>query len=379
MDHRVGAPDGARDLFPPIVAALAVVAAVGAVIVDPGTATENVVALAGTVPLVAWGLAPERVSPAGVVVVVSATALFALGSGGLEMWLFVLSLASVACGAREDSTVLAVGALGVAALTPVVAQALHDNLFVVVWVLAMVMPWALGRSDRAQVALGAELMQARDELARQAVVDERRRIARDVHDLVGHGLAAVMLHVTGARHVLHRDPAAADAALADAEAAGRRSLHELGRTLSLLRADGEGGAATPPVPTVADIGPAVAGTRAAGADVGFRSVGDLDRVDPIVGLSLYRVAEEALTNARRHAPDATTDVALAVADDHVALVVESLGPVVPPEASDGDRPRYGLVGMHERMAAVGGEIDAGPTPTGWVVRCRAPLAPEGRR
>ena len=66
-------------------------------------------------------------------------------------------------------------------------------------------------------------------------------------------------------------------------------------------------------------------------------------------------------------------------DDHVALVVESLGPVVPPEASDGDRPRYGLVGMHERMAAVGGEIDAGPTPTGWVVRCRAPLAPEGRR
>jgi signal transduction histidine kinase len=379
VDDRAGAPVGARDLFPPIVAGLAVVTAVGAVIVDPGTTTENVVALVGTVPLVAWGLVPARVSPAAVVVVVSATALFALGSGGLEMWLFVLSLASVACGAREDSIVLAVTALGVATLTPVAAQALHGDVFVFAWVLGMVMPWALGRSDKAQVALGAELMQAREELARQAVLDERRRIARDVHDLVGHGLAAVMLHVAGARHVLHRDPAAAEAALADAEATGRRSLHELGRTLSLLRADGAGGAATPPVPTVADIHRAVESARAAGADAGFRSVGDLERVDPIVGLSLYRVAEEALTNARRHAPDATTDVALVVEGGHVALVVESLGPVAPPDVSDGDRPRYGLVGMHERMSAVGGEVDAGPTPTGWVVRCRAPLAPGGDR
>lgn len=378
VDHRVGAAAGARDLFPPIVAGLAAVAAVTAVVADPGTSSENIVALLGTVPIVAWGLAPRRIPIVAVVALASATALYALGSGGLEMWLFVLSIASVACGAREDSTVLALAGLAIAALTPVVAEIVHHGqTFVVVWVLAMVMPWALGRSDKAQVAMGTELMLAREELARQAVLDERRQIARDVHDLVGHGLAAVMLQVTGARHVLRRDPDAADQALAEAETVGRRSLHELGRTLSLLRADGEGGAALPPVPEIVDIGAAVDGARAAGTDAAYRADGDIGRVDPIVGICLFRVAEEALTNARRHAPEATTDVALTVDGDHVTLVVESLGPVLAPHADDGDRARFGLVGMRERMTAVGGRLDAGPTPTGWLVRCRAPLAPEG--
>jgi signal transduction histidine kinase len=256
----------------------------------------------------------------------------------------------------------------------VVAQIFSDEeIAVPIWILAMVMSWGLGRSDRTQVALGLELMQAREELARQAVLDERRRIAREVHDLVGHGLAAVMLQVTGARHVLRRDADAADEALAEAEATGRRSLHELGRTLSLLRADGDQDGAAPPVPGAGDIPALVDGGRPEGAGA-LRIDGDLDSIDPIVGLSLYRVTEEALTNARRHAPDADTDVVLAVADDHVVLTVESRGPLRSPDPAD-DRPRYGLVGMRERMTAVGGDLDVGPMPAGWIVRCRAPLTP----
>ena len=113
--------------------------------------------------------------------------------------------------------------------------------------------------------------------------------------------------------------------------------------------------------------------RSAGIDDGFRSEGDLARGDPIVGLCLYRVAEEALANVARHAPGAMTDVMLTVDDDQVALVVESMGPSAPADPEDADRPRYGLIGMRERMATIGGEFDAGPTPAGWLVRCRAPI------
>jgi signal transduction histidine kinase len=118
--------------------------------------------------------------------------------------------------------------------------------------------------------------------------------------------------------------------------------------------------------------------RRAGLDVDFTLEGDVGRIDPIVGLSLHRVADEALDNARRHAPRAATDVLLKVEDHAVVLVVESVGPLGAEEgfpSRNADRPRYGVVGMRERMAAVGGNLEAGPTPTGWVVRCRAPLGP----
>jgi signal transduction histidine kinase len=216
-------------------------------------------------------------------------------------------------------------------------------------------------------------------LARQAVLDEKRRVARDVHDLVGHGLAAVLLHVTGARHLLRRDIDEADQALADAEAVGRRSLGELRRTLTVLRVPDADGIVLPPLPGAADIADAVHAARASGVDVCFTLEGDPRQVDPVVGLSLHRVAEEALANARRHAPRAVTDVVLTVEDDVVELSVVTSGPLDADTdteaASDDDRPRYGLVGMQERMAAVGGEFEAGATPGGWAVRCRAPLTP----
>jgi signal transduction histidine kinase len=226
--------------------------------------------------------------------------------------------------------------------------------------------------------LAAALEATRRELAEQAMLEERRRIARDVHDFVGHGLAAVMLQVTSARHVLRRDPDAAEEALRAAEDVGRRSMRELRRTVALLRSDDDDGAVAPPVPvpTGLEIPELVEEARAGGLDVGLHVDGDLASVEPGVGLALHRIAQEALANAARHAPHARTVITVAVGDDEVTLVADTAGPVTPvapPPKAEAGRRSYGVVGMRERASALGGELTAGPTVDGWRVSCRLPL------
>jgi signal transduction histidine kinase len=181
-----------------------------------------------------------------------------------------------------------------------------------------------------------------------------------------------MLQVTSARHVLHRDPAAAEDALLSAEEVGRRSMRELRRTVTLLRSDAEIGVG-PPVPSVSEIRALVDHARAGGLDVELRMPDDLSRVPSGVGVAAYRITQEALANAARHAPYARTIVGLELTDGRLALVAETHGPVVGPSASERERPRYGIVGMHERATAVGGEFEAGPTADGWLVTCRLPV------
>jgi signal transduction histidine kinase len=216
----------------------------------------------------------------------------------------------------------------------------------------------------------------RAEMNRQALFDERRQIARDVHDFVGHGLAAVMLQVTSARHVMRRDPAAAEDALRSAEAVGRRSMQELRRTVTVLRSTDEGGAE--PLPSADEIPALVEQARVGGIDVELRMPTDVGWIPPGVGVALYRITQEALANAARHAPRAHTDVAFELADGVVSIVAESRGPLIPGTAADRGRPRYGLIGMQERAAALGGALDAGPTPYGWRVACQIPIEGWGR-
>jgi signal transduction histidine kinase len=178
-----------------------------------------------------------------------------------------------------------------------------------------------------------------------------------------------MLQVTSARHVLHRDPAAAEEALRSAEDVGRRSMRELRRTVAVLRSDDDAGVA-PPVPSAGEIPALVDHARAGGLAVELRTRGELSRIGPGVGVALYRIAQEALANAARHAPRARTVIGLELADGHASLVAETIGPT----AGDAtDRPSYGLIGMRERAAALGGELTAGPTSEGWLVSCRLPL------
>jgi signal transduction histidine kinase len=366
--------DDLRRLVPAFAAAVAVAAFVA----DPSSEAESSApdVVLAAVPVAAFGLWAyvRNVPLSAVTVAVVVPVVVAQRFGELEPLLFNVSLLGFVIGrwARSLITAASLGLLALAA--PVAAAVIQDptEIAVGIWILGITFPWVLGRALRRQVQLADQLEASRRELSEQAVLAERRGIARDIHDLVGHGLAAVMLQVTSARHVLRRDPAAAEEALRSAEDLGRRSMNELRRTLALLRSDDETGVA-PPLPSATEIAALVDHARAGGLDVELRVRGDLSRISPTVGVAAYRITQEALANAALHAPHAQTVVGLDLADGQMRLEVESNGAGVAGPASERQRPRYGLIGMRERATALGGELAAGPTRDGWRVRCRLPL------
>jgi signal transduction histidine kinase len=344
-----------------------------AVITQPSSPAD--IALTA-VPVAAWSLwAFARSVPlAAVAVPIVVPVVVAQHSGQLEPVMFNVSLLAFAA-ARWSPSLAAAVSLGVlAAATPVLVALVQDPMEVAValWVVAIVFVWVVGRAVARQERLVVELERTRRQLGQQALLAERRQIARDVHDSVGHGLAAVMLQVTSARHVLRRDADATEEALRSAEEVGRRSMQELRRTVTVLRSDDEAAVAAP-VPTANEIPTLVEEARAGGLAVELRTRGDLSRIPPSVGLALYRIAQEALANAARHAPRARTVLGLELADGRVALLAETSGPVVAGSASERERPHYGLIGMHERATTLGGEFSAGPTGEGWRVRCELPM------
>jgi signal transduction histidine kinase len=369
-----GQPWSGADELRRVVPLFALVVAVVAALVDPAGAGDLVLAAVPVVAFAGWAWRP-RLPLAPVAVVVCVAVVVAQRDGGLEPLLFEISLLAWVVGRRSRPLAAAV-ALGLMAVAcPIVVSAIQDpseDLGVGTWILGIVFPWAIGVAMKRQAILGDQLEATRRELAEQALLAERRRIARDVHDLVGHGLAAVMLQVMSARHVLRRDPAAAEEALRSAEEVGRGSMQELRRTVALLRSDDESGTA-PPLPSATEIPALVDHARAGGLAVELRLRGDLSRVAPGVGVAVYRIAQEALANAARHAPHARTVLGIELANGHVSLVADTIGPALAAATADPERPRYGVIGMRERASALGGELAAGPTPEGWRLTCRLPL------
>jgi signal transduction histidine kinase len=353
--------------------AFAVSAAVVAAVTDPSSAADLVLCAIPAGAFIAWTFVPRLPLPAlAVAVIVPVVA--AQRSGQLEPLLFEVSLLGFVIG-RSAASRASSAALGLLAiLSPVAASVIQDppELAVGIWMMGIAFPWVFGRASARQRDLAVQLDVTRRELAEQALLTERRRIARDVHDFVGHGLAAVMLQVTSARHVLHRDPAAAEEALRSAEEVGRRSMRELRRTVALLRSDDDAEVA-PPVPSASEIPALVDHARAGGLAVELRTCGEVSRIAPGIGVALYRIAQEALANAARHAPHARTVLGLEVTDGRACLVAETIGPTVGRPAGELERPCYGLIGMRERATALGGEFTGGPTPEGWRVSCRLPL------
>lgn len=349
--------------------AVAIVAAVG----DQGSTGETLLATIPVAALSLWAVRPS-VPLAAVSLAVVVPVVVAQRSGGLEPLMFEASLLAFVVGRWSPSPPSA-AALGLVAVAcPVAVSVVQDpsEISVGIWVLGIAFPWVLGRAAARQAQLAAQLEATRRELAEQALFEERRRIARDVHDFVGHGLAAVMLQVTSARHVLRRDPGAAEEALRSAEEVGRRSMGELRRTVGLLRSDDEADVPAP-VPSAREIPALIDHARAGGLAVELRMRGDLAQVSPSIGVALYRIAQEALANAARHAPHARTVLALELVDGHVELVAETTGSTASARADEPRRARYGLIGMRERATALGGEFSAGPTRGGWRVTCRLPL------
>jgi signal transduction histidine kinase len=350
-----------------------------AVITQPSSAPDNALT---AVPVVAWSLwaFARNVPLAAAAIAIVVPVVVAQRSGQLEPMMFNASLLAFAA-ARWSRSLASAASLGlVAAATPAVVALVQDPMEIAtaIWIVAIAFIWVVGLAVARQERLVHELERTRGQLAQQALLDERRRIARDVHDFVGHGLAAVMLQVTSARHVLRRDADAAEEALQSAEEVGRRSMQELRRTVGLLRSDDDAAVAAP-APTASEIPALVDHARAGGLAVELETRGDLSRLPPSVGLALYRIAQEALANAARHAPRARTMIGLALANGRVTLVAETSGPLAAEPPSQRERPHYGLIGMRERATALGGDFDARQTREGWRVRCELPVEDEDNR
>jgi signal transduction histidine kinase len=350
-----------------------------AVTTQPSSSTDLALA---AVPVAAWSLWAfvPRVPLAAVSVAIVAPVVVVQRSGELEPVMFNAALLALAAARWERPLGTAVSLAALAVATPVLVALVQDpmELAVGIWIGAVVFSWFAGRAVARQERLVAELEGTRRQLAEQVLLAERRRLARDVHDFVGHGLAGVMLQVTSARYVLRRDADAAEEALRSAEEVGRRSMQELRRTVTLLRSDDEAGVA-PPVPTLSELPALVEQARTGGLAVELRTLGDLSRIPPGVGLAVYRIAQETLANAARHAPRARTLLGLEVANGRVTLVAETRGPLVAGSGFEPERPHYGLIGMEERATALGGELEAGATPDGWRVRCEIPVEEGGGR
>lgn len=216
-----------------------------------------------------------------------------------------------------------------------------------------------------------ELEREREVTAAQAVALDRVRIARELHDVVAHHVSAMGVQAGAARAVLERDPEAARSAMLGVEASARSALVELRQLLETLRTpagDGEGGS-TVHLSGLSDL---VAHANDNGLPTTLTVVGDPVELPELVQVNVYRVAQESLTNARRHGgPDAAADVRLRYAPDSLELEVVNTGRAVTAPM----RPGLGLVGMRERAVASGGELEAGPRGRGgFLVRLRVPLA-----
>ena len=226
--------------------------------------------------------------------------------------------------------------------------------------------WLAGRAMRRRRARERELILERDVGARTAVAEERARIARELHDVVAHAISVIVLQARGARHA---DPAERDEALTAIETTGAAALAEMRRLLHMLRADDDT-VALAPQPSLDQLEHLVAQVRDAGLPVSVRIEGARRALPPGVDVSAYRIVQEALTNALKHAGPAQAQVAVRYEPDALVLEISDTGRGAVNGAGDG----HGLAGMRERVAVFGGELDSGtPSRGGFTARARLPL------
>jgi signal transduction histidine kinase len=301
--------------------------------------------------------------------------VISVNDGGLMIAHIVALYLVAACGRLRAAVVL--GALTVIGTASGTLSGNDDvnavALFMLTgWVVAVV---ALGRVWHGRLAFLREA-------ERRAAGEERLRIARELHDVVGHHLSLINVQAGTSLHRFHRDPAQGEAALAAIKESSREALRDLRATLGILRqADEE--APTAPAPGLDGIAELIGSARSAGLTVHSRVA---DAADPPteVGLAAYRIVQESLTNVSRHAPAAQDTVSvdhepgelrIEVADDGPGQGAGLPGGGLP----GGGLPGSGVLGMRQRARALGGELTAGPGPDGgFLVRARLPYEAAGR-
>jgi signal transduction histidine kinase len=237
--------------------------------------------------------------------------------------------------------------------------------YVVALVLAVVAVQLYRRvreQARERLALLAELERERERAAELAVLEERAKIARELHDVVAHGLSVIALQAGGAETALPDEPERARTPLRAIRREAEEALAEMRRALGLLRPPGDGEPDLSPQPGLAQLPALVERARVAGMPVTLHIDGHPRPVDPGLELSAYRIVQEALANVHKHAGGAPASVRVAWGAHALVLRIRDTGMRTPGSAEDADG--HGLIGMRERVRAHGGEFAAGRVPGG---------------
>jgi signal transduction histidine kinase len=379
----------ARGINPRTVDAVVAVALVaGAVAVAAGGKHHGpltLLAAAATCLTVAWRRRAPAATTAVAVVSITVAGVSSHGAHGTFWWpieiavaldYYMLGRLSVQ---RARPTVDA-GLLAAAVAAIVIVPGTGANLVATTWTLFVGVPFAVGRAVGSRVALTRELRsnaerleREQQERARHAAADERNRIARELHDVVAHGVSVMVIQTQAARRVASTDREAARDALSSVQSCGRDALIEMRRMIGVLRhGDEELAGATEPA--LSQLGALVARARAAGLPVELRIDGHARDLSPGVDLVAFRVVQEALTNAIKHAGPARALVRVTFTTGALELEISDTGRGPGLADRDTDATGQGLVGMRERLVLYGGELQTGRAGGGgFEVRARIPL------
>ena len=241
--------------------------------------------------------------------------------------------------------------------------------------LAVAITLALGRAGRLRVDLAEARAQAAEEAARRRSTEERLRIARELHDIIGHSLGTIAVQAGVGRHLMAKEPERAAEALDSIARVGRSSLDEVRAVVAALRDDD---ASYHPTPGLADLSDLVATIRSTGLNVELTLPNDLEAIPRQTGAAVYRIVREALTNVVRHAYASAASVQVDHHDGRVHVAVHDDG-----SGSDGEegmKPGHGIAGMRERAEALGGRLTAGAsTGGGFLVTASLPVTSDQPR
>jgi signal transduction histidine kinase len=269
--------------------------------------------------------------------------------------------------------VLAIGVVAVVARNDPSGD-IEDFLWVsfilsVAWTIGFALSGKLREVDEAKEQ-AIRLEREREERARDAVTEERARIARELHDVVGHSVSVMTVQASAVRRLLQPEQEREREALLIVEQTGREALAEMRRMVGVLRRPEESPALAPQ-PSLEHLGKLVEQAREAGLPVELRVEGEAVQLPAGVDLTAYRLVQEGLTNAHKHARARQAEVVVRYGDGQVELTVSDDGR----GGGGGDGGGHGLVGMRERVAVYGGRLEAGPRPEGgYSLRVLLPLA-----
>ncbi|MGW6496032.1 sensor histidine kinase [Nonomuraea angiospora] len=326
--------------------------------VDPG--------LLFAVALTALPLAVRRLYPLTAFWIVL---LAALATDDEATWVTVATCAIAAYGAVAYSRNRVVALGGLVLATVLAGMAFSDAVAgLPSWLGPFVVLLSAGVMA-SFVRLWRQQLAERDEKLRRAVQVERSRIAGELHDVVTHNVNVMVIQAGAARKVMDTAPERARQAMLAVETSGRAAMAELRHVMGLLAASGSGADLLEPQPGLDQLGSLIERVRAAGVPVSAEIGTPVGPVPPGVGLAVYRVVQEALTNTIKHAGGAAVSVAISHTGDWLAIEVADSGGA--PAARAGDGQGRGLIGLRERLALYDGTLDAGPrSGGGFVTRAR---------